>query len=211
MAAGDRAAVFTLADAFGYEMAGSVRTALARVGRKSITREELDGLIVDVCLDLFHLAGGWRPGAGALPWVWAERRVRAIVQRWVGQQAERFDPEEVELGTGRAVIGSWVEPGPETEPEPAEVLDRLAVSMTECRLVKEALAATASPRDRAIVLELAVQAALGDHAPAVTVAAMRGMSHDAVRKVASRVRLRLRALVAADARYAPLVGSPLLG
>ena len=65
------------------------------------------------------------------------------------------------------------------------------------------------PRYQAILLEVGVQAVLGDPSPAVTVAADRGMSPDAVRQAVSRTRRRLRHLAEDDERYAVLAELPI--
>ena len=210
MAAGDRAAVFTLADEFGGDIAAALRRHLRSVGAGGVGRADLDGLVVDTCLELQRIAPAWDPAKGALPWVWARHRLHDQAVRFVGQYANRFDPEEVELGTGRSVIGSWVSNAPATEPEPADVLDHLAATDPLCRLLKDALAEVGSERDQAILLELALQQTLGDPAPARTVARLHGMRPAAVRQVWCRLRGRLRALAADDSRYALLTGLALL-
>ena len=140
MAAGDRAAVFTLADEFGTPIAGAMRRHLRLVGKAAIFRDDLDGLVVDACMALYRLAPAWSPDGGAPPWVWARHRLHGLAAGHVGQWSDPFDPEEVELGTGRAPIGSWSNAGPASEPEPLEVLDGLAGVQPLCRLLQDALA-----------------------------------------------------------------------
>jgi len=210
MASGDRAAVFTLADRFGADIATAMRRHLRQVGAVGVPRQDLDGLVVDACMLLVGLAGAWKPEGGAPPWVWAGHRLHQLAASHVGQWSDRFDPEEVELGSGRAAIGSWASVGPAVEPNPLDVLGRLAGDEPLCGLLKDALAEVGSARDQSIVLELALQQTLGDPAPAQTVADLHDMRPAAVRQVWHRVRRRLRALADGDDRYAPLAGMALL-
>ena len=207
---GDRAAVFTLAAEFGGDIASAMRSHLRAVGVGAVARSDLDALVVDACLVLWQIGGGWDAGHATVPWTWARRRLRRLAADYVGQWCDRFDAEEVELGTGRSAIGSWAEVGTNSEPEPLEVLGGLAAGEPLCALLHDALAAVGSTRDQSIVLELALQHTLGDPSPALTVAGMHGMQAAAVRQVWHRVRARLRTLAEADERYAPLAGLALL-
>ena len=90
LAAGDEAAVVTLYERFGGQIAAAVqRVARHRPGR--IDRGELDGLVFEVCFELASVAGGWSPDGGALPWVWARHRVANVVDRVLGHVTEVLD------------------------------------------------------------------------------------------------------------------------
>jgi hypothetical protein len=202
MAAGDRAAVFTLYGDFGLHLAAQLRRELARMGVEHVDPAELDGLVIDGCLSLFDCAASWDAGGGALPWTWAARRLAHLAARWVGQHADRFDPARHD--------GSAESHAVERDGEELEVLGRLAGCHDRCALVEEALARVATARDRAILLELRVQEVEGDPSPANTVAARHGLKPEAVRQVTCRVRARLRRLASAEARYAAIACIPLV-
>lgn len=203
MAAGDRGATFDLYAEFGGPIKATVRRLLRRLGVDSAPGEDLDGLVIDACLELQACAEAWNPEGGALPWVWAERRLLGVVSRWVGQHADTLEDRGEVLE--RLVTTSI---GASSEPSAVEVLARL--DDPTCRLLREALEAVASARDRTIVLEVGLQRSLGDASPAVTIGPSVGLRPDAVRQVLRRVRVRLSALAERDARYAPLVDLALL-
>jgi hypothetical protein len=206
MAAGDRAAVFTLYVEFGGHVAAFMRRALRRLGVDHVAADELDGLVLDACLALFDHAGAWDPGGGALPWNWAGRRLAAIAAGWVGQHADALDALD-----GHDVVVDEQLRAPGREPEGLEVLERLAPCHDGCELFREALERVSAPRDRRILLEMRLQADAGDPSPSVTVARALDMRPDAVRQVAKRTRDRLRALARREPRFAPLVDLPILG
>jgi len=85
-----------------------------------------------------------------------------------------------------------------------ELCEQLAAEDESVALVRDALVAVASERDRALFLEVLVQTSLGDRAASATVAALVGMKPEAVRQQVSRIRRRLRELAATDPRYAGL-------
>lgn len=203
MARGDRAALFSLAHEFGAPIVATVRAHLREVGVHHIERPELDGLAIDACEELWHCAAAWRPDGGALPWVWARHRIRAVVTRHVGQHADALD-EAALAAVPAAVVAAG------TEPEDLTVLRRLARSRPECELLLEALEAVTTPRNQAILLAVTVQETLGDPAPAATVGRQFGMQAAAVRQVKHRTLERLRHLAERDERFAPLAGLDLL-
>lgn len=201
LAAGDRTASCALALEYSAPIGAAVRSHLREVGVPYVERDELDGLVMDVCLMLGEVAAAWRPDGGALPWHWAWHRVRGIVSRWVGQHADEYlDVLEDEVDPALAAG---------EEPDLLTLFESLARRLPEVALVREGLAAVASPRDQAIVLEVEVQVVMGDPSPAVTVATLRDLRPEAVRQVLSRTRRRLRALADEDERFAPLAELPL--
>ena len=201
LAAGDRTAAFTLAVAFSGPIGAAVRAHLATRGVHDVDRDELDSLVIDVCIMLADVAGAWRADGGAAPWQWAFHRVRQVVSGFVGQHADALDEGLLDVPAPA--------PAPGDEPDVMALLDGLAGQWPLVALVREGLEAVASARDRRILLEVELQAALGDPSPAVTVAAERGMQPAAVRQVVSRTRRRLRGLAQGDERFAPLAHLPL--
>ena len=206
MASGDVQAPFAMAREYEGSIASVVRRALLRRGA-SCRREEVASLVIDVCLMLFDSAPGWSPAGGAMPWIWAEKRVGNLVDRHLGQFAVPLDHVQVEADRHAAPRGAL---GSADEPPVLEVLDQLGSTDPEVRLLQEALGTVASPRDGELFLELRVQELLGDRSPAVTVGALLGLRPDAVRQQHRRVRLRLRRLVESDARFAALSHLPLV-
>ena len=89
------------------------------------------------------------------------------------------------------------------------MLAALAGARDDCRLLVEALDRLPA-RSRAILLELRLQACLGDPSPSHTVADDHGLRPDHVRQLAKRARERLRALAAADPRFAVLADMALV-
>lgn len=206
LADGDDAAVVTLYERFGGQIAGAVqRVAGRRPGR--LDRGELDGLVLEVCFEMKTVARAWSPDGGALPWVWARHRVENIVDRHLGAVAEPLDEARLAELDDRAVVdAAAVEPG-----SLADALERVAPDMASARLLTEAIdAAAISARDREVLLEYAFEKAVGNRAPAATVAAAFDMKEATVRQVFRRARVRLRKLIDSDERYAPLADLPLL-
>ncbi|HMQ25139.1 MAG TPA: hypothetical protein PKA98_04060 [Acidimicrobiales bacterium] len=104
LADGDTDAVFDLYEAFGAPLAAVMRRHLAAVGVTAAPREDVDGLVIDACLELFECSRAWRPDGGALPWNWAASRLRALAARYVGIHADELDDAAVE---GRPVVAAW--------------------------------------------------------------------------------------------------------
>ncbi|HEX4905268.1 MAG TPA: hypothetical protein VFU93_07445 [Acidimicrobiales bacterium] len=203
MAAGDRAATFDLYAEFGGPIRATVRRLLRRLGVDGAPAEDLDGLVIDACLELQSCAEAWDPDGGALPWVWAERRLLAVVSRWVGQHADTLE-DRGEVIERMVATGA----GASSEPTAVEVLARL--EDPTCVLLREALEAVATARDRLIILEVGLQRSLGDASPAVTIGPHVGLRPDAVRQVLRRVRQRLSALAQNEPRFAPIIDLELL-
>jgi hypothetical protein len=168
--------------------------------------DEVDGVVIEVCMDLFERSGSWSPDGGAMPWVWAERRVANLVDRTLGQHADPIDVQRLdEVVAPPSVSPSGV------EPEVLDVLRSIAGWRSECALLADALGSVATERDGRVFLEMGIQASLGDRSPAVTVGSLLGMRPDAVRQQHRRVKQRLQRLAASEARFAPLAHLALVG
>jgi hypothetical protein len=203
MAQGDRAAMFSLADEFGGSIVAAVRSHLRELGVDRVDREELDGLAIDAVEVLYDLARSWRPEGGALPWVWASHRIRAVASRHVGQHADQLDEQVVADRPAPAVAAS-------DEPDEVALLEGLAALLPEVALLREALARVTTPRNQAILLALRVQEVLGDPAPAATIGRAYGLRPDAVRQIKRRTLRGLRALASDEPRFLPLADLALL-
>jgi hypothetical protein len=202
LAEGDRAAVVTLYVEFGRVLTAVVRRHLGRFGVRDITRDELDGIVLDVCFAIEECAGAWDPSTHVPPWTWAERRVAKVVNRSVGQYADELDDRAFGLPEASRSGGSG-------EVAPLDLLD--ARDEPVCRLLRDAFDdARVSARDRQLLLETRLQASLGDPSPATTVGALFDMQPAAVRQAVKRTRDRLRRIADAEARYAPLTDLALL-
>jgi hypothetical protein len=205
MAETDPAAPFALYQEFGHVVAAVMRRHLQAVGTNAVSRQELDGLTMDACLELADCARAWRPDGGALPWNWAGARLRALAARFVGTYAEPIDDRDV-----ASIASAETNPGGAEEPHAVDLLQRLAVGHPMAALLRDALVEVATPRDQLILLESRLQGDLGDPSPSHTVAAELGVHPDTVRQAASRVRKRLRELAERDERYAALGDLPLV-
>jgi len=201
LAAGDGAAIYTLQDRFGGELARQVRVHASR-RRARLTADEVSELVIDVALEIAELAGSWKPD-GAPPWLWAWSRIGRVVDRHIGQWTDLLDPNE---GDNEA------EPRPSSGSEPAvlDVLEKLAQLDPRVALFDEAVALIASPRDRELFYEHGLQSSLGDRSPATTVGHLVDMNPAAVRQQNRRIRLRLQRLADTDPRFASLTSSPLV-
>jgi DNA-directed RNA polymerase specialized sigma24 family protein len=208
MAGGDEAAAVTLFLEYGDKVRAKIRRIARSQGAAHLTSEDIDGLALDACLALVPRAGSWDPNGGALPWVWAERRLVSLVAAYVGQYGASYDETGgARAGDGPDVAGVAVAGD---EPGDDEALDRLATRSPECALLRDALEATCSARDRGVFLMFTVQQDADDPSPSITVGRAFGLSPDNVRQIARRVRTRLARLAHADPRYAPLGALALL-
>lgn len=206
MAGGNATAAFSLRDEFGGSISAAVRDTL---GRRSAWcgAEEVEGLVVDVCLMLFDIATGWSPYGGALPWTWAARPIGTLVDLHLGQFAGPLG-DWADESLARTSEGHVA--GRSQEPPVLDVLAGLGARHPAARLLHEALGTVATPRDGELFLELRIQQLLGDRSPSVTVGGLLGLQPEAVRQQHRRVRMRLRSLAETDQRFAPLASLALV-
>jgi hypothetical protein len=191
----DRAAVVMLYTEFGSVIAGVMRRHLGRLRVSGVDPDELHGLVLDACLELFDCGGAWLHETGVAPWTWADRRLFALASSWVGQHADSLDERLAAMPAPRAASGR--------EAVPLDVLAGAGDPM--CRLLRRAFdEARVSERDRALLLEMQLQRSLGDPSPAETVASLHGLSAVAVRQAVKRAKDRLRQLASTTPRYEPL-------
>ncbi len=198
LVAGDQAAVFTLAEHHGHRVAGVVRRQLARCGVDTIAADDLRSLVLDACMELRHVAAAWKPG-GALPWWWAEGRIRSLVNGWVGVHADSIDDHwySVEVETPAAA--------PSEEDSVAATFARLVDEVPLVGLVAEAArAARVDDESLVCLLDYCIQQDQGDPSPAHTLSERYGISPDALRQRICRGRRRLRHVVETDPRFAAL-------
>lgn len=210
MAAGDPAGLSPFYTEFWAQLATQMRRHLRAVGVDGIGRDDLDGLVMEASLLLFSSAAAWSPAGGALPWIWARPRLRALVTSFVGQHAEVFDPERVDSASVLDHGAFGMVAHAEADDDPVQTLGRLAASDPLCHLLVTALNEVGSPRDQTILLEMRMQALSGDPSPAVTVARQLDMRPEAVRQAAHRVSARLKSVAAREPRFRPLGGLALL-
>lgn len=206
MAGGDRDALYHLYWEFGASIGAAIRAELRRLGAVRIRAEDVDGLVLDACVDLYDRAGSWDPSHGALPWTWARYRLQAIAVAWIGQYADPLP----DGGPAEAVTPAAPSPSAGGDPEALTVLDRLAGRRVDVALLREGLARVSRPAQQHILLEVKLQAGLGDPSPALTVGREVGMRPDAVRQVVKRTLDRLRTLADSEERFAPLADIHLL-
>jgi DNA-directed RNA polymerase specialized sigma24 family protein len=195
VAARDRAAVVMLYREFGSMIAGVLRRHLGRLGVGGVDRDELDGLVLDACIELYDCGGAWLHETGVAPWTWADKRLAALVSSWVGQHAEELDERSTAVAAPRGRSSR--------EAAPIDVLAGAGDPM--CRLLRRAFdVARVSERDRSLLLEMQLQRSLGDPSPAETVATLHGLSAAAVRQAVKRAKDRLRELVSTTPAFEPL-------
>jgi DNA-directed RNA polymerase specialized sigma24 family protein len=204
MSEGDQAAAFELYAEVGDAVRGSVARVARGLNATHLSGEDLDALTLDVCMELLSLSRSWDPAGGALPWVWANRRVTTIVSRYVGQYG--FSYEDERLADTAAVHHA------DLDDIPDEVaLARLARREPLAALLLDALTSLVSERDLRVVLLFAVQQTQGDPSPSHTVADATGLRPDNVRQIVSRTRRSLAELVGSDTRFEDLGTLPFLG
>lgn len=201
---GDVAAVFTLHEHHGHRVAGVVRRQLRRCGVDRIAPDDLGGLVLDACMELVAVAPSWRPG-GALPWWWAEGRIRAVVNGWVDVHADDLDDHVSSIEADEEA------PAPAEEAAIHETFARLVDEVPLVGLVAEAArVAEVDHLSLCCLLDYSIQRDQGDPSPAHTLAPRYGVSPDALRQRVSRTRRRLRAVVDDDPRFVPLAGFALV-
>jgi hypothetical protein len=185
IAAGKTDAIWHLHALAEPALAAMVRIEALRVG-VSLGRDDTFNLTLDAAMELGRLARSWSPD-GALPWVWARKRILAIVQRELGTFTRELDDEllEREEQPARVAMG-----------EPVAALRSLAERHAGARELQGRLDRLVSARDADIWLRFQVERDGGNRSPAVTVAVDHGMRADAVRKVVQRVTERLSAAAA---------------
>jgi hypothetical protein len=199
LVSGDTAAVFTLAEHHGHRIAGVVRRQLRRCGVDAVSADEVRSLVLDSCIELSEVAPAWRPG-GALPWWWAEGRIRSLVNGWVGVHADSIDDHWNEVD-GRSCSA----PAPSEEDSVAATFARLVEEVPLVGLVAEAAAAARVDEESLVcLLDYCIQQDQGDPSPAHTLAERYGVSPETLRQRICRGRRRLRRIVAEDPRFAAL-------
>jgi hypothetical protein len=203
VAGGDRYAAFTLRLDFDRELKNAVRRAATEVGR-TLPSDEVEAVATDFCTWLVTHAGAWRPEGGALPWRWAWGYLKALVRENQG-----FWPltiaEPVEREMPEALVAVM---------DDQDLLDTVARLAAVDERVADLLyvlgAASAAPRDIALLLDLAEQSVAGDPSPSHTIAPRYGLSPDAVRKRAQRTRDKVHGYIAEHPEFAELAELPLL-
>lgn len=189
-ASGVEAAAVLLYQEFGLHIARSLRRHLGDFGVRDIDADDLHGLTMDACFELYDHARSWSPTGGALPWVWADRRMRQLVSRHVGQWSDPIDEEHQALPAAPiAGVRS------SDEPDELELLRIMAKSRRDVANYVDALdAAATSTRNKEVLVAYRLQASLGDRSPAVTIGRRFAMTPAAVRQVVKRTSDRLDAI-----------------
>ncbi len=179
IAGGERSAVWDLHTEAEVPLRRMVRAEARRIDVRLGDDDVLD-LTLDAAIELSKLAGAWKPDL-ALPWVWARKRIHALVHDHIGQFTRELDDEHLEVEAPPPVA---------PVPEPRVVLRALAETHAgACAL--EAKLTLVSDRDAEIWLGVQLEKGAGNRSPAVTISAESGLRPDAVRKVVQRVGERL--------------------
>lgn len=183
LAGGEQSAVWELHDLAFPALARILRAEARRIDVR-IGEEDIFDLTLDAAIDLSKLARAWQPD-GALPWVWARRRVTALVHDHVGTFTRELDAEHLAVEAPAPVAAVA---------EPREALRSLARRHPSAHRLDQRLSAVVSDRDAEIWLGVELERAAGNRSPAVTIAVEHGLRPEAVRKVAQRVRERMDAV-----------------
>lgn len=178
--AGDEQAVWELHRLAEPSLIVMVRREASRVG-VWLNADDTFDLTLDAAIEMARIARSWSPD-GALPWVWARKRIHALVQQQLGTFTRELDDDVRQL-----------EAPPRSIPmqEPVAVLRSLAQRHDGARELQQRLDLLVTSRDAGIWLAFQVERNGGNRAPAVNVAAEHDMRPDAVRKVVQRVTERL--------------------
>ena len=93
LAAGEQGAVWELHDLAEPALARLLRAEARRLD-VAIGADDIFDLTLDAAIELAKLARSWHPD-GALPWVWARRRVVALVHAHIGQLGRPLDDDHL--------------------------------------------------------------------------------------------------------------------
>jgi hypothetical protein len=209
LAAGDDAAAVTLCERYGGPIGAAVRRVAWQRGR-TLSDDDVAGMVLDVCFELQRVAHRWSPTGGALPWVWARHRVANVVDRVLGPPAEPLDDARLRAIDARAAAVAPPTAG-SADGSLLDALGLLVPDLASAHLLAQALDhERISARDRELWLEYAYEKHAGNTSPATTVAPVFGLTEAAVRQAARRARHRVRRLASSDERFAPLADLPLL-
>lgn len=177
--AGEQSAVWDLHALAEPTLTRMLRAEARRIDFR-IGDEDVFDLTLDAAIDLAKLARSWDPD-GALPWVWARRRIAGLVHGHIGVFADELDDTVLDIEA----------PSPRVaERQPREVLRSLARSHPAARRLDRSLEAV-TERDADIYLRVQLEKAVGNRSPAVTIGVECDLRPAAVRKVVQRVLERL--------------------
>jgi hypothetical protein len=187
---------------FDGELKAAVRAAAAEVGRR-LPNDEVEAVATDFCTWLADHAHAWRPG-GALPWRWAWAHLKAEVRRNSGfWPLAVADPRDDQAADQVAAVID--------DEELLDTVARLAADEPRVAALLSVLeAVSTSPSDVALLLDLAEQRSAGDPSPSRTVAPRYGLSPEAARKRAQRVRDRAHEFIADHPEYGHVADLPVL-
>jgi len=180
IAAGDNAFVITLYEHYGHKVRGVVCRHLRDMGRRDLLADtdEVHGLTIDACFVIGDHAASWNAG-GALPWVWAERAIHAVVVAGAGHRSVELDDEHHQR------------PEPYTVVVGREPYRQLVAERADVAEFDHVLRQVTSARDYGVYVEYLIQQEFGDRSPANTVARQFELSAANVRQIVCRIRRRL--------------------
>src|SRR3546814_35866 len=143
---GERSAVWDLHTLSEPHMRRIIRAEARRIDIRIGDEDVLD-LSLDAAIDLAKIARAWQPG-GALPWVWARRRIAALVHGHVGTFAKPLDETHFEIEERAA---------PASVESPRALLRLLAERHPAARSLEERLSLVASDRDADVWLGVVLE------------------------------------------------------
>lgn len=199
MADGDISVTLRFTELFGSRVAAVVRRHLRDLHRPDIAdrREDVASLVNDAVLVIFDKAAGWSPDGGALPWVWADRAIRAAVVAAIGHPTVELDPRRHDQPVHDA----------SSSLDAADCYKTLVGRNDRVKLLDSAIGQVGNDRDRAVFIAYSLQQSLGDPSPAHTVAAEFGLSPANVRQIVHRQRKGLRRLARTEPAFTEILES----
>jgi len=206
LAVGDGAAFFILCDEFEPYLAATVRRILRRLNVQP-DADLVSELVIETAIVINDTAGSWNPDGGAKPWVWAEKRIAAMVSRFVGQHHDSLDldAEENPYQPVAAPLAGDDDCDRRTHGASDDVevlvLRSLAAQYPVAALLDTGMASALSMRERAVLLAYEALKVDGDPSPANTLSREWGLSPANVRQIVKRAKTKVRNLVTTDERY----------
>ena len=199
MAAGDIAVTMRFTELFGSKVAATVRRHLRDLHRTDLAErsDDVASLVNDAVLVIFDKAGGWSADGGALPWVWADRAIRAVVVAAIGHPTVELDQSRHDQETGASPNGA----------DPGDAYRSLVKRDARVRLLDSAIGRVGNDRDRKVFVQYSLQQSLGDPSPAHTVGAEFGLSAANVRQIVHRQRSRLQHLARSEPAFTKILDS----
>jgi len=191
VAEGDQVAVAELWAIARPNLTWIVRGALRETGR-SFGPEVVEDAVSAAFLALVERAGSWSPHGGALPWNWARKMVRGCAFEALGRAFVNLDDPAVADQPADGPAGEGSTPTPAPVEDPLALFEQLAeVEPAVAAALERFRRAVPKDRDLRVFLRVLFEQGEGNPRPAVTVAALEGLTPANVRQIFHRVGAKL--------------------